>query len=94
MQRHDEDFDTVLDESPVAIHGWVIIVWNDDINTFENVIKTLCEVCDHSQEQAEQCAMIIHYNGKCSVKNGDFDDLKIMQEKIISRKIQATLEEL
>src|ERR1700678_4512494 len=53
-----------------------LVVWNDEVNTFEWVIETLIEVCGQSQEQAEQCAMIIHTKGKYSVKRGPYDELK------------------
>ncbi|NLN24309.1 MAG: ATP-dependent Clp protease adaptor ClpS [Bacteroidetes bacterium] len=53
-----------------------IILFNDDVNTFDHVIETLIAVCDHTSEQAEQCAIIVHYKGKCTVKTGDYDDLK------------------
>ncbi len=69
-----------------------IIVWNDEINTFEWVIKTLIEVCSHSEEQAEQCAMLIHTKGKYAVKNGTYDDLKPQCDAITERGIGATLE--
>jgi ATP-dependent Clp protease adaptor protein ClpS len=69
-----------------------LIVWNDEVNTFEWVIETLMDVCKHSQEQAEQSAMIIHYNGKYAVKNGDYDTLKPMCDAITERGISATIE--
>ncbi|CAN5124796.1 ATP-dependent Clp protease adaptor ClpS [soil metagenome] len=69
-----------------------LIVWNDDVNTFDWVIKTLMEVCNHTEEQAEQCALIIHHKGKCSVKNGDYDMLKPMCDAITERTISATIE--
>ena len=53
-----------------------IVLFNDDVNTFDHVIDTLIDVCDHSAEQAEQCAIIVHYKGKCTVKTGDYDELK------------------
>ena len=53
-----------------TVHENEIILHNDDVNTFEHVIKTLIEVCDHSAEQAEQCSLIVHYKGKCGVKSG------------------------
>ncbi len=70
-----------------------IVVWNDDFNTFDWVIQSLIEICGHTPEQAEQCALIIHYNGKYAVKNGPFDDLKPMCEALLDRGISATLEE-
>ena|SRR5215471_14416373 len=69
-----------------------LIVWNDDVNTFDWVIETLMEVCDHSQEQAEQCSLIIHFKGKCAVRNGDYDTLKPMCDAITERGIGATIE--
>lgn len=69
-----------------------LIVWNDDVNTFEWVIETLVEVCGHSEEQAEQCAYIIHFQGKYAVKNGSYDDLKPQCEAITERGINATIE--
>ena len=69
-----------------------LIVWNDEINTFEWVIETLMEVCGHTAEQAEQCAYIIHYQGKYAVKNGSYDDLKPECDAITERGIGATIE--
>lgn len=71
-----------------------LIVWNDDVNTFEWVIETLIDVCGHTHEQAEQCAYIIHYHGKYAVKNGSYDDLKPQCDAITERGINATLEVL
>ncbi len=69
-----------------------LIVWNDEVNTFDWVISTLVEVCGHTEEQAEQCAYLIHYKGKYGVKKGDFDILKPMCDSILERGINATLE--
>jgi ATP-dependent Clp protease adaptor protein ClpS len=69
-----------------------LIVWNDDVNTFEWVIETLVEVCNHSYEQAEQCAYLIHFKGKYAVKEGSFDYLKPMCDAITERGISATVE--
>lgn len=69
-----------------------LIVWNDEVNTFEWVIQTLVEVCGHSQEQAEQCAYIIHIQGKYAVKQGSYDDLKPQCDAITERGIGATVE--
>ena len=52
-----------------------IILYNDDVNTFDHVIETLIRVCDHSSEQAEQCALIVHYKGKCTVKTDVIEKL-------------------
>ena len=69
-----------------------IIVWNDEVNTFEWVIETLMEVCGHSEEQAEQCALFIHTKGRYAVKQGSYDDLKPKADAITDRGISATIE--
>ena len=69
-----------------------LIVWNDEVNTFEWVIETLIEVCGHTYEQAEQCSYIIHFRGKYAVKKGSYEDLKPQCEAIIDRGINATIE--
>ncbi len=71
-----------------------IIVWNDEVNTFEWVIDTLVDVCGHSEEQAEQCALFIHNKGKYGVKKGDYEKLKPQCDAIVDRGIGATLEVL
>jgi ATP-dependent Clp protease adaptor protein ClpS len=69
-----------------------LIVWNDEVNSFEWVIQTLMEVCGHSHEQAEQCSYIIHFQGKYAVKNGSYDELKPLCDAITDRGIGATVE--
>ena len=69
-----------------------LIVWNDEVNTFQWVIETLMEICGHSYEQAEQCAYIIHFQGKYAVKKGSYDELKTMCDAITDRGIGATVE--
>jgi ATP-dependent Clp protease adaptor protein ClpS len=66
-----------------------LVVFNDDYNTFEHVIETLIRVCRHSVEQAEQCTLIIHHRGKCSVKKGSMTKLKPMKEAICDVGIDA-----
>ncbi|WP_257574608.1 ATP-dependent Clp protease adaptor ClpS [Hydrobacter penzbergensis] len=69
-----------------------LIVWNDEVNTFEWVIETLMTVCGHTLEQAEQSALLIHFKGKYAVKKGDYDTLKPMRDAITDRGIGATIE--
>lgn len=83
-----EDMDTLTVEE----HQYSLVVWNDEVNTFEWVIETLIEICKHSQEQAEQCAMLIHSKGKYAVKNGSYEKLKPQCDAITERAIGATLE--
>jgi ATP-dependent Clp protease adaptor protein ClpS len=68
-----------------------LIVFNDDVNTFEHVIDTLIRVCKHSKEQAEQCTLLIHFKGKCAVKSGSFDFLKPFREAICEAGIDARI---
>ena len=70
----------------------VLIVWNDDVNTFEWVIETLIDICGHSTEQAEQCAIIIDAKGKYAVKEGSYDTLKPQCDAITERGINATVD--
>ncbi|WP_228850833.1 ATP-dependent Clp protease adaptor ClpS [Aegicerativicinus sediminis] len=53
-----------------------IVLFNDHVNTFDHVIETLIYACDHTPEQAEQCSIIVHYKGKCTVKTGEYSDLE------------------
>ena len=66
-----------------------LMVFNDAVNTFEHVIATLIDVCEHTPEQAEQCTLLIHYKGKCSVKNGSWEELVPMRNEICRRGISA-----
>ncbi|HTN07995.1 ATP-dependent Clp protease adaptor ClpS [Agriterribacter sp.] len=77
----------VITEKPFQL-----IVWNDEVNTFEWVIETLEAVCGHTHEQAEQCAYIIHFKGKYAVKQGEYDELKPQCDAITERGIGATIE--
>jgi ATP-dependent Clp protease adaptor protein ClpS len=68
-----------------------LVVFNDDVNTFDHVIDTLIRVCRHTPEQAEQCTLLIHFKGKCAVKNGSFDFLKPMRQAICEAGIDARI---
>ncbi len=68
-----------------------IVLFNDEVNTFEYVIETLVEVCDHSPVQAEQCSLIVHYNGKCTVKTGEYNDLKPRCSKLLEAGLSAEI---
>ena len=68
-----------------------LIVFNDEVNTFEHVISTLIRVCRHSPEQAEQCTWIIHHRGKCTVKSGQLEELQPMKEAICEVGIDAKI---
>lgn len=68
-----------------------IVLFNDDVNTFDHVIETLVDVCNHSYEQAEQCSILVHYKGKCTVKTGLYDDLKPRCTKLLQAGLSAEI---
>jgi ATP-dependent Clp protease adaptor protein ClpS len=68
-----------------------LILFNDDFNTFEFVIETLIDVCGHDPLQAEQCALVAHFNGKCGVKTGSFEELKPMHDEMSNRDLTVTI---
>ncbi|MFP9117227.1 ATP-dependent Clp protease adaptor ClpS [Flavobacterium sp. RNTU_13] len=74
MSTKEKVLEDLLVEELVADNN-EIVLYNDDVNTFDHVIETLVRVCDHTPLQAEQCSLIVHYNGKCTVKTGVFNEL-------------------
>lgn len=88
MQPFQETDEVVLEEVvDTDLHN--LVVFNDDINTFDHVIETLIDVCDHTPEQAEQCTLLIHYKGKCTVRNGSWTELVPLRNEICRRGISA-----
>jgi ATP-dependent Clp protease adaptor protein ClpS len=69
-----------------------LILFNDDIHSFDFVIETLIEVCGHEQMQAEQCALIAHYRGKCPVKSGDLSELTPKHVEMTKRGLTVSIE--
>ena len=69
-----------------------LILYNDEVNTFDFVIDTLIEVCSHDPLQAEQIALIAHYNGKCAALSGDFIELKPPRDEMTQRGLSVTIE--
>ena len=69
-----------------------LILYNDEINTFDFVIESLVEVCGHDFEQAEQCALITHFKGRCAVKSGSYEELKGMSEELTLRRLTVAVE--
>ena len=68
-----------------------IVLFNDDVNTFDHVIDTLIDVCEHTPEQAEQCSIIVHHNGKCTVKTGEYKDLKPKCSRLLQAGLSAEI---
>ena len=69
-----------------------IVLYNDDVNTFDHVIDTLIRVCEHTKEQAEQCAILVHYKGRCTVKTGSYDELKPQCSSLLDAGLSAEIE--
>ncbi|MGB0456029.1 MAG: ATP-dependent Clp protease adaptor ClpS [Flavobacteriaceae bacterium] len=68
-----------------------IVLFNDDVNTFDHVIETLVDACNHTFEQAEQCSLLVHYKGKCTVKTGPYEDLKPRCSKLLQAGLSAEI---
>lgn len=85
-----EDYSLVID--PDVKPDNHIVVYNDDVNTFDFVIDSLINVCKHERLQAEQCTYIIHYNGRCTVKGGDYKKLRPICEALTDRGLSAIIE--
>ena len=87
QREYDEDVALMEKEDEV----YKLVLWNDDVNTFDYVIEALIEICGHTLEQAEQCTILVHYKGKCTVKTGSLEVLKPMHEKLISRSLTSEI---
>ncbi|HSD15004.1 MAG TPA: ATP-dependent Clp protease adaptor ClpS [Flavobacterium sp.] len=72
--------------------NYEIILFNDDVNTFDHVIDTLIYVCDHEPLQAEQCALLVHYTGKCAVKTGSYKELEPLCSKLLEADLSAEIQ--
>jgi len=87
QEKELKEFDTITKEK----QNNEIVVYNDEVNTFDHVIETLINACDHTPEQAEQCTILVHYKGKCTVKTGELKDLKPRCSKILEAGINAEI---
>jgi len=86
---YEEEVGVELLEEDVDLRE--LVVFNDDFNTFEHVIHTLIRVCRHTAEQAEQCTWLIHHKGKCTVKSGNYEELKPFRDGICEAGIDAKI---
>jgi ATP-dependent Clp protease adaptor protein ClpS len=88
---------TELDEEVILLADLIgtynIVLYNDDVNTFDWVIDSLVDLCKHTPEQAEQCALLVHFKGKCAVKSGSYNELKPICEALLDRGLSAKLED-
>ncbi|MDO7170554.1 ATP-dependent Clp protease adaptor ClpS [Mariniflexile sp. AS56] len=90
MSTQEKTLEEVLLQEEVLTQN-EIVLYNDDVNTFDHVIETLIHVCEHTAEQAEQCAILVHYKGKCTVKTGVYDDLKPRCSTLLEAGLSAEI---
>ena len=86
-REHEEEVDVLELEDEV----YKLVLWNDDVNTFDFVIECLIEICEHTLEQAEQCTILVHYKGKCTVKTGSLEELKPQCSALLNAGLSAEL---
>ena len=84
--------DILIEDLTTSGETAYLIVYNDDHNTFDWVIECLMDVCKHSQQQSEQLSMIVHYNGKATVKTAPFEVVKPMKDALIDRGLSVVIE--
>ncbi len=80
-----------IKESKSNLSNNVLVLFNDDVNSYDFVIKTLIEVCNHDHIQAEQCTFIAHHKGKCEIKNDTIDVLEGMKEELDRRGLTTMI---
>ena len=90
MSVQEQILEDVLQEEK-TVKSNEIVLYNDDVNSFDHVIDCLIATCDHSPLQAEQCSLIVHYNGKCTVKTGELKDLKPRCTKLLEAGLSAEI---
>ncbi len=90
MNAQEKVLEKVLEKS-IDQNNNEIILYNDDVNTFDHVIETLIYSCEHSPVQAEQCALLVHYKGKCTVKTGAYDELVPRCSKLLQAGLSAEI---
>jgi len=90
MSTQEEVLEEVLVEEGISFNN-EIVLYNDEVNTFDHVIDTLMRVCKHTAEQAEQCSLIVHYNGKCTVKTGEYKELKPQCTQLLEAGLSAEI---
>ena len=87
LYDENEEFDTLL----LEVEQRQLVLFNDEVNSFDDVIRWLVEICNHASLQAEQCAYIVHYAGKCSVKTGTWEDLQPRATAMLDRGLSVEI---
>ncbi|MFZ4784798.1 MAG: ATP-dependent Clp protease adaptor ClpS [Flavobacteriales bacterium] len=86
------ELDEILLEDIAAVETSKLVLYNDEVNTFDFVIDSLISVCGHDPQQAEQCTILVHYKGKCEVKNGEYTKLEPMCTALLDRGLTAEIQ--
>jgi len=86
-EKIKEEVEVLVEEG----HLNEIVLFNDEVNTFDHVIETLVHVCKHSYEQAEQCSLLVHYKGKCTVKTGVYEELEPQCSQLLKAGLSAEI---
>jgi ATP-dependent Clp protease adaptor protein ClpS len=86
-EKIKEEVEVLVEEG----HLNEIVLFNDEVNTFDHVIETLVHVCNHSYEQAEQCSLLVHYKGKCTVKTGVYEELEPQCSQLLKAGLSAEI---
>ncbi|ATA88549.1 Clp protease ClpS [Capnocytophaga stomatis] len=90
--NHQEKTQNETSTEELLDDGCHLILYNDDVNTFDHVIETLVSVCKHTYDQAEQCTIIVHFKGKCDVKSGSYEKLRPMCLALLDAGLNAEIE--
>jgi len=84
--------DPLKEQMDIREGNKILVLHNDDVHTFDYVVKALMEICGHKEEQAHQCATITHFNGSCDIRKGDSSSMKKMKEALMERDLTITME--
>ncbi|NLA23799.1 MAG: ATP-dependent Clp protease adaptor ClpS [Bacteroidales bacterium] len=92
MTKEFHNPESLQNEEQQISSEYNLILHNDDINTFDFVIDCLIDICGHDELQAEQCAFLTHYKGKCQIKKGELKTLRSMRGSLINKGLSVTIE--
>lgn len=92
VKKAEENNNPAKDKLSSSDKKRIIVLYNDDFNSFDYVIECLVEICNHDMTQAEQCAFITHYNGKCDVKTGNLSKLKPLKDRLIEKGLNVNIQ--
>ena len=86
-----EKLSPLFESNELSVEKKSLVLFNDEVNTFDFVIETLIDVCGHDPLQAEQCTILVHFKGKCAVKSGTYKELKPVYTEMLNRKLTVSI---